>query len=975
MPRNRPIIIAAIVAVVVVFTSLRGVAGFYTDYLWFDQLRFGRVFTGILGAKVLLAVVFMLLFFVLALANLTVADRIGTRFPRLGPQDELVQRYRDAVGRHAPKVRPAVAGLFALFLGLGQSSLWNEWILYRHARPFHVRDPQFHRDVGFYVFKLPFYQSVVSWLFGALVVTTLLTAAFHYLNGGIRIQASGPGPRVTPQVKAHLSVLLGALALIKALGYWYQRYGLVLAQRHRWRGATYTDVHAQLPALRLLFFISLIAFFLFIANIRLRGWTLPVLGVGLWFLISIAAGAIYPAIVQRYSVQPVENKRELPYIRRNIAATRDALLVNHVQDKPFQYNENLGTQDLVDNAKTIRNVRLWDPDPSLTPKTYQQLQEIRSYYKFTSSDIDRYPLGGILTQTVIALRELNQADLPSNSWVSRHLQYTHGYGAVLAPSNAVTAEGRPVFDIRDIPPDSSGSPDGTPAITRPQVYFGESTPNFSIVGTRQDELDYQRPDGSNQVSHYDGRGGVRLSSWLRRLAFSARFGDINVLISSAVTSKSRVLYIRDVADRVHKAAPFLHLDADPYPVILDGRLVWVQDAYTVTNRYPYGQQADANRLPANSGLHVSFNYIRNSVKATVDAYDGTVKLYVFDDKDPILHVYARAFPNIFLPRAAMPPGLLPHLRYPEDLFRVQTTMFGKYHITDPASFYIGADQWNVAQDPGVGPPNQLPARTQVTTASGQIISIGQVRREDPYYLLMRLPKESDESFIILQPFVPISVGDKQQNMTGFMIAKSDPSDYGTLEAYHMPEGQLVAGPAQIDARIQQDPTVSRDVSLLNTQGSEADFGNIITIPVNQSLLYIRPLYVKSARNPIPEFKKAIVVYAGKIAYADTLQDALSQIFPGAPLLTQEQRTGGAATLSGAPSPAAAATLTVAQLLAQAQADFAAADAALKKGDLATYQAKIEEAHRLIDQAVAELAAATGGPPPANTATTAPASSA
>ena len=971
--RTRVALIATAVVLVILIISARGIAGFYTDYLWFNQLGFSQVFTGLLWTKTFLAVLFVAVMFALVLINLVVADRIAPKFRPLGPEDEIVQRYREAVGRHAGKVRIAVAAIFALILGAGQSARWNDWILFSHTQRFNIKDPQFGKDVGFFVFRLPFLQFLVSWSFAAVVVATFLTAVFHYLNGGIRVQAATN--RVTPQVKAHLSVLFGLLALIKAAGYYYQRFALDFSHRGPVQGASYTDVHAQLPAYNLLIFIMVLAFGLFIANIRLKGWTLPLLAIGLWMLVSIAVGALYPLFIQQARVKPSENQKEKTYIGRNITATRSALGLDKVRVTPFQYNETLTAQDLNDNAQTIRNVRLWDPAPGLTLSTFQQLQNLRQYYSINTVDIDRYMLGGAVTQTVLGVRDLNQKDLPQSSWINQHLQFTHGYGAVVAPANAVTADGRPVFLLKDVPPTvSPGSPAGTPTFTQPSIYFGEKTTNFSIVNTKQPELDFQKPDGSNQSSDYAGKGGVVLSSIVRRAAFAARFSDWNILISGRITNRSRVIFIRDVQSRIHKAAPFLHLDNDPYAVIINGRVLWVQDAYTLTNNYPYGETVNVDRLPNSSGLKTSFNYVRNSVKAVVDAYDGTTTLYIQDATDPILQAYRSAFPKLFTPAGQMPAELPAHLRYPEDLFKTQTTMYGRYHITDVDSFYANNDAWNVAQDPGVGKADLKAQTTQATTPNGTPVGAGQRNRQDPYYLVTRTPGETKEEFQILQPFVPQSANDQQENLSAFMVARSDPGDYGTLEVYTMPRGVLVDGPAQIDSFIQQNTTVSEDISLLNTNNSEADFGNVLTIPIKQSLLFIRPLYVKSTRteNSIPQFKKAIVVYGNKVAYANSLQEALDQLFPGTANLTQEQAT----TTTPTPTPGTTVTpvptqaATAAQLLQQAQQDFAAADAALKAGDLATYQQQTKAGEAATAQALGLLT----GSSPSSTTTTAPASS-
>ena len=998
IPRGRAALVIAIVAIIILLLSLRGIAGFWTDYLWFNQLGFGSVFTGILGAKIALALIFMALVFVFFLVNLIIADKIAPRLS-LGPQDEISLRYREAIGRREGLVRVVVAVLFALILGVGQSAQWSKWLLFTHSQSFHTKDPQFHRDISYYVFRLPFEQSLVSWAFGMVLVATFVTAVFHYLNGGIKLQTPGPTQRVTPQVKAHLSVLLGLLALIKGAGYYLQQYALVGSTRGFVKGALYTDVHAQLPAFRLLMVISLIAFVLLMVNIYLRGWTLPALGLGLWLLLSIAAGAIYPALVQRYSVKPQENRKEAPYIQRNINNTRAAYGLTNVVSTPFLANNALTAQDLENNATTIRNIRLWDPNGQITPATFSQLQSLRAYYQFLDTDVDRYPLSGGLTQTQLSVRELNQANLPGGkSWVNEHLQYTHGYGAVLAPANAVTTSGTPVFNISNIPMSYTG---GSPQISQPQVYFGEQTPNFSIVDSRQPELDYDTA-GNPVTSHYQGKGGVTLNSFLRRGAFWLRFNDFNILISGNISNSSRIMYIRDVSARVHKVAPFLRLDSDPYAAVVNGRIVWVQDAYTTSDRYPYAQDYNnPGRLPGNSGLNTSFDYVRNSVKATVDAYDGTVTLYVQDPTDPIVNAWKSAFPKLFTAKDQIPAQLQDHLRFPEDLFRVQTDMWGRYHLSDSQSFYQAGDAWNPAQDPGVGTAATTPTtQGPVLLPNGRVGFPTGIKEQDPFYLLMQPPQQPQLSFLMLQPMVALSQStSSQQNMTAFMTVKSDPQDYGQISVYTMPSGQRIPAPAQIDSLIQQDTTVSKDISLLNTNGSEVLLGNVLTVPIDQSLLYVRPLYVssKSSGQALPELKRVIVVYNNSVYYENTLQEALQDAFAGLAPITQEQNVGqqgpgGASSGGGSTTPTTTPTtappsggsttttappkgVTVQSLLLQAQQEFDAANAALKKSppDFATYQQHIEKAQQLIGEAAALSGTTPTSTPPTTSPTTAPAS--
>ena len=950
-------------------TSLRGVAGFYTTYLWFDELGFTSVWKGVLGTKILLVVVFSLLFFAALLVSLIIADRLAPRFRALGPEDELVQRYRQVVGPHAAKVRVGVAALFALLAGTGASAQWQNWLLYRNAVDFGVDDPQFNRDIGYFVFKLPFLSFLVDWAFVAVVIITVVTVVAHYLNGGIRLQA--PMQRVTPQVKGHVSVLLAALALIKAVGYYLQRFELNFSGRGVVDGATYTDVKAQLPALELLVIISLAAVVMFLVNIRIKGWVLPVIGVGLWTLVSVILGAVYPAFTQKFRVEPAEIGRERPYIARNIEATREAFNIAGVKETRFEYDEDLTATDLEQNAETIRNVRLWDPQ--YVALTFQKLQEIRSYYKFNDVDIDRYSMEGGVTQTIVSARELNSADLPSQSWVNRHLSYTHGFGALVAPANAVTTDGQPKFTLKDIPPE------GSPELKQPRIYYGESTGGYAVVNSKQREIDFQEQQGgTTRFSRYDGTGGVRLSSIVRRAAFALRFADFNMLISDLITPRSKAIFIRDIGDRVRTAAPFLRYDADPYPVIADGRLLWVQDAYTTTSRYPYAQKANVDRVPGRSGLNTGFNYVRNSVKVVIDAYHGSLTFYVVDDKDPIIKAYAKAFPSLFTPGTEISPALRSHLRYPEDLFRVQTNMYGRYHITAPDEFYNAGDAWDISQDPGSGSPsgatsNTSQAATTTTRVGGSgpsLVGGARGRRMDPTYLLLRLPGDSKESFLILQPFVPRSSDDRQQNLSAFMTAKSDPDEYGQLEAFVMPRGEQIDGPSLVDARAAADPAISREITLLNQQGSQVVLGNVQVIPVETSLLYVRPLYVQSARNPLPEFKRAIVVFGDKAVIANTLEEALTTIFGAAPETLEEAPGGGAPAPPGeAPPPTVPAeSAEVQRLLAEAQAAYEAADGALRNGDLAEYDKQIEIVGDRVRQARGQAA---GPPTTTSTTTTAP----
>ncbi|HUR48339.1 MAG TPA: UPF0182 family protein [Acidimicrobiales bacterium] len=956
----RVVLAIAAAVILLLIISLRGIAGFYTDYLWFGELNLTSVWKGILGSKLLLGAVFSVVFFVAVWANLAIADVIAPTFRPMGPEEQLVERYHAFVGSRAGLVRIGVAALLALIAGPAASGQWNAWVLFRNSVSFGIKDPQFHRDIGFFVFQLPFIKFVVDWLFAAVIIILVVTAVAHYMNGGIRFQT--PMRKVTPQVKVHLSVLLAVLALLKAILYYLQRFELVYSSRGVVQGANYTDVKAQLPALNLLILISVLASLLFIVNIWRRGWVLPAVAVGVWALVSLAAGAAYPNFVQQFRVQPNESTKELPYIKRNIDATRAAFQLKDTRVTDFPYKNDLTAAGLAENQETIRNIRLWDPNVLL--RTYKRLQEIRNYYQFNNVDIDRYSVAGRTTQILIAARELNTGGIPSPSWVNQHLVYTHGYAAAASPANAVAPDGNPDFIVKDLPPQ------GVP-IERPEVYFGQNLGGYAIVKTGQKEVDYPENNGTNHTSAYVGKGGVQMNSLFKRAALALRFGEFDPLISGFVKSSSRAIYIRNIDDRVKKAAPFLRYDSDPYPVLVKGRIQWVYDAYTTTNRYPNSQTADTERIARATGLDSSFNYVRNSVKVVIDAYDGSMTYYVVDNKDPMIRAYQKAFPKLFTDGSKMDPELRAHLRYPEDLFQIQTNMYGLYHIVDANSFYSKTDAWAIAQ---------APPRVGNAVVTGLEVVGNRQPRSLPYYLLMRLPNEQKESFLMLQPFVPFSKDDSRKDLSAFMIAKSDPDDYGKLQSYVMPRQLQIDGPGLINARINQQPDISKDISLLNTQGSRIELGSLLLIPINNSILYVQPLYVSSDATPLPQLKRVIVVYSDKVVMRDSLREAMNVIFGAAPE-TLEQTPGQPApapgetppTTPGTPVPPVA-TATVQQLIEQANGHFEAAQTALRNGDLSAYQRETDTARDLIRQASQALAG-TGGPagttPPPTASTTPP----
>jgi uncharacterized membrane protein (UPF0182 family) len=961
--RGRTALVVGFIVLFFLITSIRGIAGFYTDYLWFDSLHLAGVWRGVLGAKLALAAIFTLAFFLLMWVNLVIADRVAPPFRPGGPEEEFIERYHEIVGGRTAWVRAGASILMALIAGPPVAGEWNSWLLFTNGGSFGIKDPQFNTDIGFYVFKLPFLSFLNGWLFAALLIVLMVTAVAHYLNGGIRVSARRN--RVTPQVKAHLSVLLGLLALVKAGGYWLQRFDLTVSTRGFVDGAGYTDVKAQLPAINLLLLISVASVVLFIVNIWRRGWTLPILGVGLWALVAVVAGAIYPQFVQRIQVTPNEPDRERPYIEHNIAATRAAmgLGADDIEVTPFDLNTDKDAIDLAANADTVRNIRIWDPSPAVLGQTFPQLQRVKDYYQVNDVDVDRYELDGVPTQVFLAVRDLNTANVPRTSWAARHLTYTHGYGAIVAPANAKEPSGEPLFIARDVP---YSTDDPALDLEQPAVYFGENLSQYVVVGSKQRELSYQ-DDQETHYAAYEGADGVALNSIVRRAAFALRFGDANPLISDQITGSSKILLIRDIRERAQTLAPFLDYDTDPYPVISEGRIKWILDAYTTTDRYPYGERADTTQVGSGSGLDHGFNYVRNSVKVVIDAYDGRADFYVMPIDDPIIDAYRSAFPELFTDFAEMPADLKDHLRYPEDLFRVQTNMWGRYHVDAPDSFYEGNDYWDVARDPGTTGAGEA---TQTTDDQGNVIATRDARI-DPYYLFTKLPGADQPEFLLMRPFVPTSQKDDNQLLTAFMVGKSDRGSYGKLQVFVMPRGNLPNGPALVQGEIQRDPSVSQQESLLSGPGSTASFGSLTAIPIDGGLLYVRPFYVTSEQTKVPGLEKVIVYFQGTVVIRDTLQQGLDDLFGEAPPTLEEQ--------PGTPSePTGTVAEQVAQLIVDGQALFDQADAALpdfaKWADLsAQARAKFDQAEQLLAGSSGTGSTTTTTAPTSTTTTTAPAS--
>jgi uncharacterized membrane protein (UPF0182 family) len=957
--RRRVVLVVAAVIIVFLLASLRSLAGLWTDQMWFASEGKGQVFNTLLAVKIGLAVVFGLLFFVGLLANLIVVDRIGQTAVVVDPEDEMVRRYQMAVRPYARRIYLGLAAVFGIGAGVTAIGQWQSWLLFTHAKSFGIKDPQFGKDVGFYIFRLPFIEFVIGWLMVSLILMTVVTAIFHYLNGGIRGQRVRP--RVRPAVKVHLSVLLALIAIVKAVGYFYQRYELTTSTNGYVEGASYTDVHARLPAIELLFWLSLLAAVILLVNIWRQGWTLPVLALGIWAFVALAIGVIYPAALQALKVTPAQSSLELPYISRNIVATRQAFGLDHVVQKTFSGTSSVQASTIQQNVQTLANIRLWDPDPSISQQTFQKLQGLRSYYIFNALGVDRYTVNGQTTPVLSGVRQLNSADLPASSWVNSHLVYTHGTGMAIAAANTVTSTGNPVFGVGNVPPTSTG---GFPSVEQTGVFFGLDQPGYVVVDTKQLELDYQTTGGVNIENHYQGTGGVKINGFFRRAAFALRLADFNLLISNLITNDSRIMFVRDVQAMAQKVAPFLSFDADPYSVLVNGHIDWVLDGYTTSAGYPYSENAANLSVPLGAGLPGSYNYVRNSVKVIIDAYTGQMTFYVVDQKDPMIQAYEAAFPGLFTPGSKMPQALRAHLRYPEDIFSAQMATYGRYHITNAAAFYNAGDAWTLSQTAGAGPPSQTLAQIAVTNAQGVQTGV-LAQKMAPLYQVQSLPGTTNQTFTMIDAYVPVSAGNNVQNLSAFMVATSDPNDYGQITVYVTPSGENVIGPIQADAEIQQNPSVSKNISLLDQHGSSVLLGNILMVPIDQAMLYIRPLYVTSSGNPLPQLKYVIAVYGNHVGIETSLAASLQDVFSSAISLPNSS-TGPSGGSSGGTS-SSSADQAASQLLAQAATAYTTAQAALTSGDLAGYQSAIDTMYKDLLSAQQLLGSSSTTSPSSSTA--------
>lgn len=817
----------------------------YTDWLWFSQLGYQSVFSTIILTRVELGVILGAIFFFCMVANLFVADRLSRiGYIQMGEQ-AIELPGSETLGPHIRIITVAASAFLSLIMGIEASVRWDMFLKYLSSSPFGRTEPVFGLDLSFYVFKLPFINYIYQWCLVVIVFSLIISMVVYAYKRGFVITGRGIHFRTT--LYGHLSVLLALGFLLKALGYRVFAFNLLVSSRGFVVGPGYTDIHVRLPLLAVLTFVSAACAAVCLSNIYFKSWKLLAAPAAILILAS-GIGAAWPEVIQRLRVVPNEISMEKPFIERQIAFTRNAYDLDRVEVKSFEAERSLTAEQINNNGPTVKNIRVWDSRPLL--QTYQQLQGIRTYYSFNDVDMDRYYINGEYRQVMLAARELSYDNLPARNWINERLSFTHGYGLCMSPVNTFTPEGMPEFSIKDIPPVSTTGAE----ITQPQIYFGELSNDYVFVNTKSNEFDYPLGD-KNIFSKYSGKGGIPLDSFFKKVAFAIRFSSLATLLNTSITADSRVMIYRNIigtkfdTGRAARIMPLLFYDMDPYIVIDNGRLKWILDGYTVSQTFPYSQSFN------DTVAQTRFNYIRNSVKVVIDAYDGTVDYYIFDASDPIVKTYAKIFPQLFHPKEDMPASLLSHVRYPLYLFKTQARVYLIYQMTDPQAFYNKEDLWSIPRE----------------------VFYQNEQEVEPYYTIMRLPDEKKEEYILMLPFTPA----KRDNLSAWMCARNDGARYGQLLAYKFPKKKLIYGPFQIEARIDQDPEISKQLSLWSQGGSQIIRGNMLVIPIEKSLIYVEPLYLKAEKGDIPEMKRVIITIGDKLVMGENIDLALEQLLgPG-----------------------------------------------------------------------------------------------
>ncbi|MGW2302588.1 UPF0182 family membrane protein [Streptomyces sp. NPDC001809] len=913
-------------------------AGFWTDWLWYRSVKYSSVFTTTLWTKIGLFAVFGLLMGLAVGLNIWLAHRLRPPLSAMSLEQQSLDRYRMGLAPFKKWVLLAVTALVALIAGASASGQWRTWLMWVNGVKFGEKDPQFGLDVSFYAFDLPWYRFLLAFGFAAVVLSLIAAALTHYLYGGLRI--TSPGARATAAATGHLSVLLGVFVALKAVAYWLDRYGLAVKSSDfkatgNWTGLRYVDANAYLPAKTILFCIAAICAVLFFATLWRRTWQLPVIGFGLMVLSAVLIGGLYPAIVQKFQVQPNEQAKEAAYIKKNIDATRKAYAIDDTKLENYSGKSTVKAKDqLRTDADSAASYRVLDPN--IVSPTFQQLEQKRKYYQFpTTLDVDRY--AG--KDTVVGLRELNIKGIPKRNWINDHFTYTHGFGAIMASGTQTDANGSPVFTEAGLPTK------GMLGSYQQRIYYGEKTDQYSIVGGPQKELDYE--ENGEKTTSYDGRSGVNLSSTFNRAAYAVAFSEPQILYSGAIGEGSRILYNRTPKERVEAVAPWLTIDGDAYPAVVDGRIQWVIDAYTTTNGYPYASRTTLGDTTADSltvgnqqravvAQQNQVNYIRNSVKATVDAFDGTVNLYQWDTQDPVLKTWMKAFPGTVKAKSEIGGDLMQHLRYPQDMFKVQRELLTRYHVTDPAQFYSGSDAWQVPDDPTNKDGNAVP----------------------PYYLSMKMPGDKAQRFSLTTTFTP----NGRPNLGAFMAVDADATskEYGRLRLLRVTED--VPGPAQVQSKLNGLPSVATFVRDLKGADSDIQYGNLLTVPLDGGFLYVEPVYAQGRNALYPLLKKVAVSYVDAdqpdgdttkdtTVFEDNLTTALNAVFgvdaPTTPPPTSPTTPPG----TGNPPPVSN-DAALKQAISDAQKAYDAGEAALAKGDWTAYGKAQEDLQAALDRAAA-----------------------
>jgi uncharacterized membrane protein (UPF0182 family) len=888
IPRGLLLVLAVALA-----AGIPSFAEFYTDWIWFREVGYEAVFLKSLSARATTGTVVGALVFIVLWLNLRLSLRLLRRreFAISTPEGPRVITV-DTTRLRSLIYTAALAA--AVLIGLYSAAAWSTWLYALNATPFGRTDPVLGRDIAFYIFRLPALELVHGIALTTILLAILGVAGSHVASGNLTLDPVR-GVIASGLAKRHLSILTAALLLVLAFGAWLRVPQLLTSTSSVVFGASYVDVHARMPVYRLQAAVAVIGAGLAIYQAFATRLTPLILAVGLYLAVAIG-GSAYAGVIQRFVVAPNEQVRETPYITHNIRATREAFALDRVEERPLSGEATLTKQDLVRNATTIENVPLWNDQPLLN--AFEQLQEIRTYYDFRSVDNDRYTINGKYRQVMLSARELSSRSLPSRTWINEQLTFTHGYGLTLGPVNEVTPEGLPVLFIRDLPPSTSVDL----SITQPAIYFGELTESHAFVRTKTPEFDYPRGE-DNVYTTYQGNGGVPIGGLFRRLLFAVRFRSTDTFFSPNLKADSRVLMHRLISDRIRHIAPFLSLDPDPYLAISGGRLIWIQDAYTTTNRYPYASPSGP------------VNYIRNAVKVTIDAYHGTTKFHLLDTQDPIAATIGKVFPGLFTPLAEMPADLRARLRYPQAIFSMQAAMFATFHMTSPATFYNREDQWEIpsvdVKDRPEGP-----------------------ERMEPYYTIMKLPGERNAEYIQMLPYTPR----QKDNLAAWMAARSDGANYGRLVVFQFPKQTVIFGPRQISARISQDQVIAPQITLWNQQGSEVIQGTLLVIPIEESLIYIRPLYLRAKGGKIPELKRVIVAYQNLIVMEPTLDAALARLFEREPRSKESKDTTPPPPEYQAPPP----TPEEVALAVQAREHYDRALQAQREGNWALYGEEIKK---------------------------------